>query len=48
MNKVVEILTGVGFLIGIYLFLRNGNDTVKIIETIGKNSIAGIKTLQGR
>ena len=48
MNKLVEILTGIGLLIGIYLFLSRGSDTVKIIDVIAKNSVDGIKTLQGR
>lgn len=46
--KIGEILTGIGILIGVYLFLAHGNTTVKIIQTIAQNSIAGIKTLQGR
>lgn len=46
--KIGEILTGVGILIGIYLFLAHGSTTVKIIQTIAQNSISGIKTLQGR
>lgn len=48
MRTVVEVLSGIGILIGIYLFLSNGKQTVNIIDTIGSNSIKGIKTLQGR
>lgn len=48
MGKVWEIATGVLVLIGIYLFLVNGNQTVRIINTLASNATAGIKTLQGR
>lgn len=46
--KIGEVLSGIGILIGIYLFLSNGNYTVRIIETIANNSVSGIKALQGR
>ena len=48
MKDVVAILTGIGLLIMIYLFLANGDQTVKIFGTIAQNTTAGIKTLQGR
>ena len=48
MNKVVGIIGGIGILIGIYLFLKNGDSTAKIIQTMASNSVYGIKTLQGR
>lgn len=48
MSKFVSILAGIGTLIGIYLFLANGKETTNIINSIGSNSISGIKTLQGR
>jgi len=48
MRELGNIITGIGFLIAIFLFLAHGNTTVGIIQTIAKNSIAGIKTLQGR
>jgi hypothetical protein len=48
MGKVMDIVSGVGILIGIYLFLSRGDSSVKIIDTIAKNSVDGIKTLQGR
>jgi len=43
-----KILAGVGLLIGIYLFIKNADQTVKVVNTIAGNSINGIKTLQGR
>jgi len=46
--KLGDVLSGMGILIGIYLFLSNGNYTVRIIQTIASNSISGIKALQGR
>ena len=48
MNQIVTVLSGIGVLIGIYLFLSKGTQTVNIINTIASNSINGIKTLQGR
>lgn len=48
MNSIVKIAGGIGVLIGIYLFLANGNYTVKIINAIAGNTIDGITTLQGR
>ena len=48
MNQIVTILSGIGVLIAIYLFLSKGTQTVNIINSIARNSISGIKTLQGR
>lgn len=48
MNRVFDVIAGIGVLIGIYLFLANGKQTTSIINTIAGNSISGIKTLQGR
>jgi hypothetical protein len=48
MKTILAIMTGIGMLIGLYLVVYNGDKTVKIIDTLAKNSTAGIKTLQGR
>lgn len=48
MKDIVGILTGIGLLIMIYLFLSKGDKTVSIIKAIAENTTAGIKTLQGR
>lgn len=48
MRTVVEIVTGIFILIGIFLFLSHGTQTVRIIDTIASNSIKGIQVLQGR
>jgi hypothetical protein len=48
MKNIIAILTGIGLLIAIYLFLSNGDKTVKIIDVIASNTTTGIKTLQGR
>jgi hypothetical protein len=48
MSKVFDVLSGIGILIGIYLFLNNGKATTSIIQTIAQNTTSGIKTLQGR
>ena len=43
-----KVLAGIGVLIGMYLVIANGTNSVKIIQTIAGNSVSGIKTLQGR
>jgi hypothetical protein len=48
MNKIFDVVAGIGLLIAIYLFLRNYKATTSIISTFSSNAIKGIKTLQGR
>lgn len=48
MKKLVSILAGIGMLIGIFLFLSKGDETVSIINSLAGNATGGIKTLQGR
>lgn len=48
MGTLTKVVSGIGVLIAIYLFLDNFNATSSIINTIGKNSINGIAVLQGR
>lgn len=48
MKSILTIISGVGLLIGIYLFLTNFSATTSIINAVGKNATSGIKTLQGR
>jgi hypothetical protein len=48
MGKVMQIVSGIGVLIGLYLFLSKSKETSTIISSIAGNSIKGIKTLQGR
>jgi hypothetical protein len=48
MNRIFDVISGMGILIAIFLFLNNGNSTVSIIQTIGSNTTSGIRTLQGR
>lgn len=48
MNKIVDVLAGIGILIAIYLFIANGTNSVRIVNALGTNTISGIKTLQGR
>jgi hypothetical protein len=47
-STILEIVSGVFVLIGIYLFVINWTGTTAIISTIASNSITGIKALQGR
>lgn len=48
MSTLTKVLSGIGILIGIYLFLSRGKETASIINTIASNATMGIKTLQGR
>lgn len=48
MNKVFEVVSGIGILIAVYLFLSNYKATTSIISSLASNSISGIKVLQGR
>lgn len=43
-----KVVSGIGLLIAIYLFVANASQTTKIIESIGSNTTKGIKVLQGR
>ena len=43
-----KIVSGMGLLIAIYLFVSNANDTARIITSLGENTTKGIKVLQGR
>ena len=47
-NRIFDVISGMGILIAIFLFLNNGSQTTSIINSIAKNTTAGIKTLQGR
>lgn len=48
MSKMVQVISGIFVLIGIYLFLSQGDKTVKIISTLASNATKGIAVLQGR
>lgn len=48
MRDVMQVLTGIGFLIGIFLFLNNYQGATSIISSIAMNTNQSIKTLQGR
>lgn len=48
LNSLLKIVSGIGILIGIYLFLSRSDGTSKIISVIAENSVKGISTLQGR
>lgn len=43
MTKVFDMIAGIGMLIGIYLFLSNGRETVSIIEAMGKTQLRALK-----
>lgn len=44
----MTVLSGVGVLIAIYLFLSNASETTSIIKTLGTQSINAVQVLQGR
>jgi hypothetical protein len=48
MKGLMGVFGGVGILIGIYLFVYNGDRTVQIINALANPAITSIKTLQGR
>jgi multisubunit Na+/H+ antiporter MnhC subunit len=47
-GAVLEVVSGIFVLIGIYLFVANSSETVAIINALFKNSVSGIIALQGR
>lgn len=48
MGRVGGIIAGMGILIGIYLFLARGGETVGIITALGKQTTNSVRVLQGR
>lgn len=48
MKDFKTIVGGIGLLIGIYLILSRGEESVKIVNSLAYNATVGIKTLQGR
>ncbi len=48
MGHLTTWLSGIGILIFIYLVLARGEQTAKIINTLGTQGVSAIKTLQGR
>ena len=47
-SMVIEVVSGIGILIAIYLFMSSAEATVNIIRQLGTTSTGMIKTLQGR
>ena len=47
-SKIMTVLSGVGTLIAIYLFLSNADQTTQIIKILGTQSINAVQVLQGR
>ena len=47
-GTIGEILSGTAILIGVYLFLSKGSQTVNIIKALSGAYTSGVKTLQGR
>ena len=47
-GKIMTVLSGVGVLIAIYLFLSHSDETVSIVKNLGTQSINAVQVLQGR
>ena len=48
MKEASKIIAGIGMLIFVFLILANGKNAVAIVNSVAKNSVSGIKVLQGR
>ena len=48
MNKIFDIVAGVGMLIAVFLFLYHGDNTVRIITSFSTAARQTINALQGR
>lgn len=48
MRSVMSITGGIFILIMIYLLVRNGDQTIGVINALSYPAIQSIKTLQGR
>ena len=47
-GTILEIVSGMGILIGVYLFLSRGNETASIIKALSSATAENVKALQGR
>lgn len=47
MSMIAKLLSGTGILIGIYLFVKNSDGAVKIIDSLGGVYVNGVRALQG-
>jgi anaerobic C4-dicarboxylate transporter len=47
MGRFYDVISGIGLLILVFLFLNNGDRTVNIISQLGKSGVNTIRTLQG-
>lgn len=47
-SMILEIVSGMGILIAVFLFLNNADATVSIIKQLGSSSTGMVRTLQGK
>ena len=47
-GSIMEIVSGMGILIAIFLFLNNYEGTVSILKQLGVSTSSTVRTLQGR
>lgn len=48
MRDFWNAVTAVFILVGIFLFLSRGKETIGIINSLAQNAVQGVKVLQGR
>lgn len=48
MNKIIDILSGIGLLIALFLILDKGTAAAKLVTSLMTSATQGIKVLQGR
>lgn len=48
MGKVMEIISGMGMLILVYLLVTNSKSTATVVNSLGSNLTSTVKVLQGR
>lgn len=48
MGTITKVISGMGILIAIYLFLSNYTATTKVISQLGSTTVGVTKALQGR
>lgn len=48
MGNIYKVISGIGVLIALYLFLSNATDTVRVINSLSSAGLNGIQVLQGR
>ena len=48
MSTIYKVLSGIGILIAIYLFISNGHTTISTINSLSNALATNVQVLQGR